>query len=50
LWELEDLVARRVARRETVQRSFQVRAKSNAFGQGDVTAYKVTKLCGKEIN
>jgi hypothetical protein len=31
-------------------RSFQVRAKASAFGQGTLTAYKVTRLCGKEIN
>jgi len=31
-------------------KSFQARATSTAFGQGTVTAYKVTKLCGKEIN
>jgi hypothetical protein len=30
-------------------KSFQVRAQASAFGQGTVTAYKVTKLCGTEI-
>lgn len=31
-------------------KSFQVRATANAFGLGTMTAYKVTKLCGAEIN
>lgn len=31
-------------------KSFQVRATATAFGQGTMTAYKVTRLCGKEIN
>jgi hypothetical protein len=31
-------------------KSFQVRAQAWAFGQGTVTNYKVTKLCGTEIN
>ena len=31
-------------------KSFQVRAQASAFGQGTVTTYKVTKMCGKLIN
>jgi hypothetical protein len=30
-------------------KSFQVRAQASAFGQGTVTNYKVTKMCGKVI-
>jgi hypothetical protein len=31
-------------------KSFQVRAQATAFGQGTVTNYKVTKMCGTLIN
>ena len=31
-------------------KSFQVRAQASAFGQGTVTNYKVTRMCGKQLN